>query len=84
MATEMIYQMIECYQFSCQFAVTHHQNSLKLLWTDLKINSLTGFQNVENVEKSFKTRTCKWKGTSKGWWPPKGADKTHPGWSGQK
>ena len=41
------------------------------------------FKMLTPLEKSFKTRTGKWKGTPKGW-PPKGADKMHPGWSGQK
>ena len=67
----MMSQVIECYQFSCQFAVhiskviraknmplilsnTPYQNSLKWLWTDLKTNSSTGFQNVDSTRVVIK------------------------------
>ena len=68
MTSEMISQMIECYQSSCLFAVsqnrwgqkiplilinTQYQNSLKWLWNDMKANSPTGFQNVDSTRVVF-------------------------------
>ena len=67
----MVAQIIECYQFSCHFAVTQkrkeqkmalllsnkpYQNNPKGLWNDKQSISLSGFQNVGSTKQIFHYR----------------------------